>query len=199
MLVLRQENSPQLFLAVACPVFLPVLNSWVVQLMWGSSSECRKVCVWSAVFKRLIFEAIITFVFFKDRLINMLMWSVMKTEFKRSHIQFFHLIFFSSFSVWGIALEFSINKFSLNSSYLQNLLSIKLQFRMMTNTVFMAGDWWGNNISFHFLFLPNSSIRTFKRQQDSIIVSGLWNGLVYKFDLVKVVELDSECLMLLIS
>lgn len=47
----------------------------------------------SAVFKGLIFEAIITFVFFKDRLINMLISSVKKTKFKHSHIQFLHLFF----------------------------------------------------------------------------------------------------------
>lgn len=90
--------------------------------------------------QRLAFEVIITFVLFKDRLINPLIWSVMKLEFKHSHIQFFHLVFFSSFSVQGIALEFSMNKFSLNDSYLQNLLSAKLKFRMMINIEFMAGD-----------------------------------------------------------
>lgn len=50
---------------------------WTGKLVWMP----KGLCVWSAVFKRLIFEAIITFVFFKGRLINMLIWSVMKTEF----------------------------------------------------------------------------------------------------------------------
>lgn len=53
----------------------------------------------SAVFKGLVFEVIITFVFFKDRLINMLICSVMKTEFKHSHIQFLHLLFLFIFNI----------------------------------------------------------------------------------------------------
>lgn len=69
----------------------------------------------------------------------MLIGSVMKTEFKHSHIQLFHLIFSLNFQYRELH-EFSINKFSLNDSYLQNLLSIKLQFRMMTNIEFMARD-----------------------------------------------------------
>lgn len=71
-----------------------------------------------------------------------------------------------------VAISYSY-MFSLNDSYFQNLLFAKLWFRMMTKRELISGEKLENSIRFQSIFLPDSSIRIFKRQKDSIIVTGL--------------------------
>lgn len=52
---------------------------------------------------------------------------------------------------------------SLDDSYFQNPLFAKLLFRIMTKRELISEDRLENSIRFKFIFLPDSSIRIYKK------------------------------------